>query len=274
MRRKSFAVVVGVVVAIGVAVSAGVVFAGRPATTHYVALGDSIAAGQGASVEDRFGYAAVFNQFYRVDHRGPERHDNLAVPGENSSSFFDDQMAGAVEVIEDTDTEVEVVTLTIGSNDLLPLLRSEPCASAPGGPECQGAVGVALAGFAGNYTAILTGLTGALATDPGEGRVLVTTYYNPYDGTGHPFETPVDITLVGVDGTIDCAANAVDPTKVGLNDLIACIGGSFGAETVDVYPLFDGEAPGLTHIGEGDVHPNDAGHRVIADAVVATFTAD
>ncbi len=55
---------------------------------------------------------------------------------------------------------------------------------------------------------------------------------------------------------------------MGLNDLTVCIGDAFGARTVDAYPVFDGNAVGLTHIGTGDVHPNNDGYEVITDAFI------
>jgi hypothetical protein len=38
---------------------------------------------------------------------------------------------------------------------------------------------------------------------------------------------------------------------------------------VDVYPLFAGREVGLTNIGAGDVHPNQAGYAAIAGALAA-----
>ena len=40
---------------------------------------------------------------------------------------------------------------------------------------------------------------------------------------------------------------------------------------MDIYPLFNDAAPALTHIAEGDVHPNNEEHQAIADAVIATY---
>jgi hypothetical protein len=37
----------------------------------------------------------------------------------------------------------------------------------------------------------------------------------------------------------------------------------------DVYPAFGDRAPQLTHIGTGDIHPNDAGYAVIAQTFIA-----
>jgi lysophospholipase L1-like esterase len=271
VKGKLVLAAAGILLALGVMAWAEGVSADQPTPDYYMALGDSLAAGQGASESERSGYVGLFRRFYRADHDGKERFANLAAHGETSFTFLGDQMARALETIDDSDTEIQVVTLTLGANDFLPLLRTEPCASNPTDVTCQLAVATALTTFAGNYLVALAQLDTALAQDPGEGRVLVTTYYNPFDGTGHSLEDPVDAGLLGSDGAVDCVANPGDPTKVGLNDIIACFGGLMGAEVVDIYPLFDGAAPSLTNIAEGDIHPNNDGHQVIADAVIATY---
>jgi lysophospholipase L1-like esterase len=263
--------VAGMLLAIGVMACAGGVSADQPSPDYYLALGDSVAAGQGASGPDRFGYVGLFRRFFRADHRGKELFANLAVPGESSVTFLGGQMARALETINDPETNIQVVTLTLGANDLLPPIITEPCTSDPEDLACQLAVTTALTTFAGSYLAILAQLDIALAQDPGEGRILVTTYYNPFDGTGDPREGPVDAALLGSDGAVDCAANLRDPVKVGLNDIIVCIGGLVGVEIVDVYPLFNDAAPALTYITEGDIHPNNGGHQAIANAVIADY---
>ena len=80
----------GVLLAIGMTVWAGGVSAGQPNPGYYMALGDSLAAGQEASEPDRFGYVGLFRRFYRADHNGKERFANLAVHGETSSTFLGD----------------------------------------------------------------------------------------------------------------------------------------------------------------------------------------
>ncbi len=230
----------------------------------YLALGDSLAVGTGAAEPERFGYAALFIQTV-----GTDQLTNLSVNGETSSSFITGgQLAATKAVIEDPDTDVEVVTLSIGGNDLDDLRDPDgPCGQDPRSLACLGAVGDALSSFAGNYRAILGELVAALDRDPGKEKVLVMTYYNVFSGTGSPFEGPTDLALLGTDGVVNCAVNAGDPTKAGLNDIIACIGATdFGATVVDVYPLFSGRALELTHIGTGDIHPTDGGHAVIAQA--------
>jgi lysophospholipase L1-like esterase len=264
----------GMLLAIGVMAWAGGVSADQPPPDYYLALGDSVAAGQGASRPDRLGYVGLFRRSFQANHQGKEHFANLAVPGESSVTFLGGQMARALATINDPNTNIEVVTLTLGANDLLPPIITAPCTSDPEDVACQLAVTTALTTFAGSYLAILAQLDIALAQDLGEGRILVTTYYNPFDGTGDPREAPVDAALLGNDGAVDCAANLRDPVKVGLNDIIVCVGELTGAEIVDVYPLFKDAAPVLTHIEENDIHPNNGGYRAIADAVIATYKGD
>ena len=242
-------------------------------TTRYIALGDSIAEGRGATDQGRFGYVGLFNDFYQEDHDGPEILTTYVQDGETSGSIMAKQVANAVQLIGDDDTDVEVVTLTIGGNDFLPLAGQEPCASNPIGQACQVVVGTALMAFSVNYPEILSELKAALDADPGDEQLLVTTYYNPYKGTGSPLELVTDGIFFGADGTIDCAANATDPTKAGLNDMITCFAAAAGATTVDLYAVMNDKALTHTHIATGDIHPNDSGYRLIADAVIAAYVA-
>ena len=264
----TFVAVVVAALTVGMALACG-----ADTTTYYIALGDSIAEGRGATDEERLDYVGLFNEFYKEDHDGPERLTTYVQQDETSASVMANQVANAVQVIADEETDVEVVTLTIGGNDFLPLVGQEPCASNPIGQECQAVVATALMAFSVNYPAILSELKAALDSDPGEEQLLVTTYYNPYKGTGSPFELPTDGILFGTDGTIDCAANATDPTKAGLNDMITCFAAAAGATTVDLYPVITDRALTHTHIATGDIHPNNDGYRLIADAVIAAYDA-
>lgn len=280
MKRR---MLLGVVTAIAIAVLAGASVATADERDHdddddgdevhgvYVALGDSLAVGTGARNGARQGYVARVSRFASFGGDDDDDDDergalaNLAVGGETSGTFLSDgQLAAALAAIEDPDSDTQLVTLVIDGDDLLPLLRQAPCATDPAGAACQGIVGARLIGFAGNLPTILGCLQAALAADPGDERLLVMTYYNPFSGTGSPFEAPVDGVLLGADGVIDCAATVVDPRNSGLNDIISCIGGAAGATVVDVYPAFEGRGAELTHIAAGDVHPNNRGHRVIA----------
>jgi lysophospholipase L1-like esterase len=246
------------------------------APTVYLALGDSLAAGIGATDPARLGYVPDLFRLVRAKHEPSlDRLVNLAVPGETSGSFITGgQLDRAVATVADQGSNVRLVTLDIGANDLLGLLSpGAPCALDPTTSGCQLAVRNALAGFAVNYPTILGRLDQALGAQSGKERLLVMTPYNAFSGTGNStFEHAVDRALLGSDGKIDCAALAVpNDDRVGLNDLIACIGAQFGASVVDVQPLFAGRAPALTHVAQGDFHPNNAGHAVIALAFYRTL---
>jgi lysophospholipase L1-like esterase len=147
------------------------------------------------------------------------------------------------------------------------LLRTEPCPSAPDSPACRQLVLETLAAFEANYRALLGELRAALDRQPSPASLLVMTYFNPFSGTAAAYEAAGDLALLGTDGTLDCAA-AAEPQARGMNDVIACAGAELGAVPVDVYGAFRGLGLELTHIGSEDIHANDAGYAVIADAMV------
>ena len=244
--------------------------AAAPASRLYVALGDSLAYGFGASDPARTAYVPLlFQHFSQPRTENVRILRNLSRPGETSDSLIaGGQLALAVAAIVELTTDTRVLTLDIGGNDLLFLTSIEPCQSDPGGALCQALVAEQLRKFAINYSLILQTLTSALENDAGKETLLVMTYYNPFGGTGHLYEPFADRVLLGSDLVIDCSAPAGDP-RAGLNDLISCIGASSGAAVADVYPVFGDRALELTHIGAGDIHPNDAGYATIAQTFIA-----
>ena len=244
--------------------------AAAPATRPYLALGDSLAYGFGASDPARTAYVPLLFQYFQMPRAEKVRIlRNLSRPGETSDSFIaGGQLALAVAAIVEPTTDTRVVTLDIGGNDILFLTSVEPCTSDPGGVVCKALIAEQLRKFAINYSFILASLMSALENDPGKETLFVMTYYNPYGGTGHLYEPFADEVLLGSDLVIDCSAPAGDP-RAGLNDLIFCSGASSGAVVADVYPAFGDRAPQLTHIGTGDIHPNDAGYAVIARTFIA-----
>jgi lysophospholipase L1-like esterase len=246
------------------------VAAAEPATS-YVALGDSLAWGDGASVPTETAYVPLLADYFAgIPHGGAKGNLNLAIRGETTSSFIAGQLGAAMAAIGDPTTDTRVVTLSVGGNDMLDLLNepSDPCVMDPGSLVCQFLVGNALAGVAANYPVILGGLAQAMADDPGDERMYVLTLYNPFGGTGHPFEAVVDTALLGSDLQIDCGALQTDPTAAGLNDIVACTSLAFGATVVDSYPVIGDDALTLTHIGDPgfNIHPTDEGYALIAKA--------
>lgn len=240
-------------------------------TVVYLGLGDSLAEGFGATDPAHLGYVPrLYGFFHGAPHGNVNSFTNLGFGGESSATFIaNGQLAHALAIIDDPTTTMGVVTFDIGSNDFLPLLNNADCRTDPPGPVCMQLIGGTLTTLKDNYTSILYSLTGHLAIDPGQAKLLVMTYYNPWSGTGDPISKNVDMVLFGSDyaqRTIDCAANVTDPSRTGVNDILTCVGQYFGATIVDTYPYFDGTSPIFTHILEGDVHPNNAGYAKIADA--------
>ena len=241
--------------ALGVAVSAVVPATGPALATEpareatdpeiYVALGDSISVGIGATPGRSF-VERYFAHLQDSANGGVDTLHNLARSAETSTSMraSGGQLEAATAVIgEPSDTTV--VTLGIGGNDGV----SGQCPVGFNTPPCP---------FSANYTAILQALQAALAADPGDETFRVMEYFNPASGTGSPNEGLFDFGLLGSDARVDCAASGA---ALGLNDLVRCVGGQYGAGSVDLYPTF--KAGGQSLMAD-PLHPNDTGHEYIA----------
>lgn len=233
----------------------------------YVALGDSLAVGVGASRPDALGYVAQLRATLTTPADGQPQVTslvNLAVSGETSGSMIGGQLLEALTTIGNT-ADLALVTLDIGGNDLLRLLRTQQCASAPASSDCRQLVAQTLAEFEANYRVILSQLAAALDASAPDALLAVMTYFNPFSGTDAPYEAAGDLALLGADGRLDCAAAEADVAARGMNDVIACVAAEDGASLADVHPAFAGLGLELTHIGSEDIHANDVGYRVIAE---------
>ena len=236
----------------------------------YVALGDSLAVGDGASDWDVTAYVPLMADYYAGKMHGDAKDlVNLGVRGETTSSFLGGQLTSAMQAILDPATDTRVVTLSLGGNDVGSLLNDpgDACVANPFGAECQAEVAAALTTVSNNFPAIIFTLQSALAQDAGDEQLYVLNVYNPFGGTGTPYEGPVDVALLGADLAVDCTALS-NPLNVGLNDIIDCTSRGLGAIPVDGYHAIGDNALTLTHIGEGtfDSHPNDEGYAAIAKA--------
>jgi lysophospholipase L1-like esterase len=240
------------------------VAATRPTPTVYVALGDSLAWGDGASVPTHTGYVPrLAGYFQGASHGGADELVNLGVGGTTTGQLLSGQMLQALAIIGDPATDTRVVTISVGGNDLLNLIndQTDPCIElGPTSPTCQVLLAAAMAGVAANMPQILGALGAALAADPGDEKIFVLVPYNPFSGTGHPLEAIITLVERGAYPGAGCG-------DTGLDDILACTAAYFGAVVVDSYPLFEGRTLQLTHMGEGfNVHPNDTGYEVIAKA--------
>jgi lysophospholipase L1-like esterase len=273
MKRRSIRWIVLGLSTLALTLQPAGVGAQAPPRGVYLALGDSLAFGVGATDPAQLGYVQrLFHFFHGTANAGVDTLVNVGVPGETSTTLVNGgQLTNAVTAINES-TDVRVVTLDIGGNDLLNLLNSGPCSTNPNNPlsdpACLQEVNTALAAFRTNYQTILTQLAVALANDPGDETIMVMTYYNFLSGTGHPGEPVLDAALLGLDPRNDCTAS---PLTWGINDIIACVRPQPPQPGVvvvvaDVYPEFAGKGPALTHVRENlNFHPNNAGYAIIAN---------
>ncbi len=235
----------------------------------YLALGDSLAVGVGATRPAATGYVARLYAALSAEDATPRvaTLQNLAVSGETSTSMVrSGQLAAALELIAAADPPVTLVTLDIGGNDLLRLLRTDACAENPEGAPCLQLLALTLDDFEATYRQIVEELAAALDEPGPDVTLAVMTYFNPFSGTDAAHETAAELALLGTDGGIDCDGRSREAR--GMNDVIFCLGEELGAVGVDVHPPFVGLGLELTHMGTQDIHANDLGYQVIADEFV------
>ena len=219
----------------------------------YVALGDSLTAGVGAGDPSQ-NFPSRFHAFLEATYGVPLRLENVGVSGASSGDLLaaGSQLDRAIQIVNETKADgdpasrVHLVTLTMGANDIFPVLQGPVCFSDPTGADCQTQLDQAVAAYEGNVREAMGRLGDAL--EPGT-VLLVASYYNPFNfGTGLVFET--------------VAQQTVDK----LNAAVVRVAEESGATVAEVGSLFGDLAFGITHISEGDVHPNDLGYGVMARA--------
>jgi lysophospholipase L1-like esterase len=204
----------------------------------YIALGDSISTAIGASTASKSWVSLYYG--YLASRAGITRLHDFAQPGHTTADLRQFRLPRALSTINGSDDAVRV-TITIGTNDV-----------------CAGANDAGCP-IADNLRAILAALNEALARDPGDETIQIMEYFNRDIGTTR--ESARREYLLGNDLKIDCSGTG---SALGLNDLIHCIALEHNALPVDVLPAFD--AGGESFLAADRSHPNDAGHRAIAEA--------
>jgi len=203
----------------------------------YVSIGDSIAAGNGASDAESSSFAALLAARQEVSLF------NLAKAGATTDDVLSSQLAQALGPIQAG--RARFVTISAGGNDLAALIPNQACVEQPLPASCP--LAETLAGVRERLDAILRYIREANRRVP----VVVLAYPNFFSGTGHAWEAP---------------AGRVLPM---LNEVIRHVAAGYERVAVaEPGPAFDGNGDDLTHVldEQFDPHPNDAGHRAIADA--------
>jgi lysophospholipase L1-like esterase len=233
----------------------------------YIALGDSLSFGVGASDPPATGFVALVHK-----RLGPEWELlNLGVPGHDSRELIEKgPLKQALAEIRHRLTdgidgnEVGAITLEIGGNDLLDIYFAKvipgDCPSVVESlrrPDCVQALADALAAYAPNLELIIARLKEADPRIP----IFLMTLYNPFSGGSQNLDELTELALEGMPDT---------PFSKGLHDIIrAQADADAGIYLVDVHPLFANKEN--EYIASDFIHPNDAGYRVMADAILAVM---
>ena len=186
----------------------------------YVALGDSLGTGFGASSADK-GYVGLLYSEYQTT-LGVNQLSNRSVDGETSSSMLTSGQLTAALADINADSDTRAVTIDIGGNDGLG-------GSCPGAWDESGSCH-----FRANFAYILGQLQAALDADPGTETFTTMAYYNP--GVGGPMEAYYDPVLFGNNLSVTCSDTSTD---VGLNDIIDEEAATLGIPVANPYPAFE-----------------------------------
>jgi lysophospholipase L1-like esterase len=218
-------------------------------TWNYTALGDSLASGLIAQE----GYVARYATYINVDTGATVNTMNLGVPGCHSGDLLNAVQNDAA--FRASIQTAQVVTFDIGGNDLANA-HNHYVQGICGGADNQDCLRNAVSTLEQNWTAIVTQLTTLRSTNDTILRTM--DIYNP-------------------DVKSDMQAGIFDITEPYLDEVNGYIHSSAataGIPVANVHQAFNG-ADGRTDPGTmgllapDNFHPNDAGHKLIADQLRA-----
>lgn len=225
----------------------------QQSTPTHVAIGDSLSYGLGATEPSQTGFVARVHAALESSERFQSSGIdlvNLSVPGATSPDLVQSggQLDNALREIANGD--VPIITVDIGGNDLLALAGADsPCLNDLQTDPCLDLLGDTLSSLQTNLGDVLEELRAAAP----ESSIVVVDLYNPFSGTGDIRELIADAGVQRLNGVI--GATASDP------DLRVRLASTF--------QHFQGR--GLQWISSDGIHPNDDGHAVIAEIVLAAL---
>jgi lysophospholipase L1-like esterase len=266
-RGRLLSGLVAVVIALAgfVTVGAPTAAAGSNGTLQYVALGDSYAAGVGAGSYDGTdcmrsskGYPALLDA---------EKHINLQV---NATCAGATTSTVAGTQLSELTPGVELVTLTVGGNDLGFAGLFETCSTPGQEAQCLTAITNAVTDEQlTNLYRNLTLLYGEVVERAPKALIVVTGY--PYlfePDPRNPIITAFNAATAALNTTIEAAVNATRK-DTGANIVYVDVTEQFeghGIGTLDD-PFINGPSAGFPEA----FHPNAAGYRAYAKAISAAI---
>jgi lysophospholipase L1-like esterase len=282
-RRLRAAATVGVLGAALLGVCAGPASAEGKHTRYYLALGDSLAAGYqslpGGGHEVGHGYAQDVARTLgaRAAAKGqPFSFTDLGCPGETSGSminggcpyphpFAGSQLDAAVAYLKAHHKDDLVVTLDIGANDV------DGCAAGGTLDAACAAKGIVTAGR--NLGTVLDRLTAAAGPHT---RIVGMNLYDPFLAawlTGPQGKVLAGLSVPLADA-LNCTLEFVDAAhRVPTADVAKAFSTNSFLPLVDLggqrVPLNVARIMTWTNMARGDIHANDTGYQVMADAFLA-----
>lgn len=213
---------------------------------QYTAVGDSLAVGV---LDTQGGYVVRYRGYLQTDN---DRQVTLTNLGQNG--WHSDELLNALRndvAFRSAVSAANVVTFDIGGNDLLhaiDLFRQGTC----GGDDNQDCMRAAVANFGPNWDAIVQEIFNL--RDPKQTIIRTMDIYNPF------------VTQEMVSGTFPIVKGYLDQVDAH----IASSAAANGIPMARVYEAFNGPNGDQDPVAKGymsvdGIHPNDAGHKVIAD---------
>ncbi len=247
MRTRVISAFVAVVLIPLLVACGGHVGSGGPQSWQYTAMGDSLAFG---ILDTQGGYVQRYRTYIQTDTGNTLTLTNLGQNGWHSGDLLnalknDANFRNAV-------SSAQVVTWDIGGDDLLHAINQFENGTC-GGADNQDCMRSTLATFMPNWDAIITEI---LALRSKSNTVIRTMdIYNPF------------VARLMIAGQF----NTVEPYLDQVNAHIAQMAAANGIPMAQVHLAFNGpngtDDPGLKGLlSIDDIHPNDAGHKAIADA--------
>ncbi len=217
---------------------------------QYTALGDSLAVGV---LDSQGGYVRRYDGYLGADNGVTISLNDLGVNGAHSGDLLNSLQADAT--MRSQISSSQVVTWDIGGDDLLhavDLFQNGQC----GGADNQDCLRSAVASFTTNWDAIVQQIL--TLRDKNHTILRTMDVYNPF---------VAELMLNGTYSTVEPYLDAV-------NQHIASSAQANGIPMAQVHLAFNGPSGQDDPITKGlltvdGIHPNDAGHKLIADLLRA-----
>jgi len=226
---------------------------------HYTALGDSLTEGVGDATKQG-GFVPLFAKDVENDKKTSVDFENYGKAGDTSEQIYDRMMSQSK--ITDSLKSADVITLTVGGNDVLKVIRdnfdkiSTLKASDFDGPSKT---------YQGELQKIFTAIR---KVNP-KAQIYVLGIYNPFYLNFPQITVMQDVINQWNQATQSVVQNEKNAYFVPINDLL--YKGQNGQKGIS--DSGDGEKNDLLYTGD-NFHPNNIGYQIMAQAVFKAYQGE